>query len=559
LISDLLENYFKPNNCAVLVKHKKFQGHTTQEERWYGTQYNSRAFTSEEFEKWNEAVNGNVRSSLHLPTPNPFIATDFTLHEIPEDWKETHERCRQFGPVAIEKNSIEDQTIQSIYLEEIAPPAAATGEEENSVPAAAEGEEGEEDEAPSGAALVQTSGRNHLVWFLQDSIWKVPKVNVFISLRTGYAYHSPLNITLCELFAETMKENLNESTYYADCADLFYDITQTYHGFDLTFSGYHDKLPILINKTLEEMYRLSNTDAANDATPGGGSDSASSSSSIELFTRLKEKILRSYANSLFLAPYNHCIIGSLMCLEEPRWSNLDKYHALKSVTLSCFQSFCNFILKRLYFEIFITGNITPSQAQELSRNIRQKLIPPAAAASGDDESMPEPLVSALDPIRRSVELNPLVEYHYRQCAAQTNPNELNSAIENTYLMYEHEGYLPSQEVQALIDSTELFTDDISNWNSLSRSAALSFLSHLLTEPCFDQLRTKEQLGYIVHSSPTSVGSQVHLPPTPLPPLTQRPSHPSFSRPLYPLSVASGSSSRATPETRSISTTESKPF
>jgi secreted Zn-dependent insulinase-like peptidase len=37
---------------------------------------------------------------------------------------------------------------------------------------------------------------------------------------------------------------------------------------------------------------------------------------------------------------------------------------------------------------------------------------------------------------------------------------------------------------------------------------LSLLAHLLTEPLFDQLRTKEQLGYIVHTSPTTVGSQV---------------------------------------------------
>jgi secreted Zn-dependent insulinase-like peptidase len=488
LISDLLSNYFKPNNSAVLVKHKKFQGHTTKEERWYGTQYNSRPFSTEEFEKWNDAVNGNIRSALHLPIPNPFIATDFTLHEIPEDWKETHEHSRLYGPVVLEKSSVEDRSIECIYLEE--------GEETETSPVtdadgaavdAGSAEQDEDEEEQSPGALAQTSGRNHLVWFLQDSVWKVPKVNVFISLRTGYAYHSPLNITLCELFAETMKENLNESTYYADCADLYYDITQTYHGFDLSFSGYHDKLPLLINNTLEEMCRLSNP--------------ASSGTSPELFARLKEKILRSYANSLFLAPYNHCIIGSMMCLEEPRWSNLDKYHALKSVTLESFQLFCLLILKSLYLEIFITGNITPQQAQELSHEIRQKL-----------PTTVNPLVSALDPIRRSVQLNPLVEYHYRQCASQTNPNELNSAIENTYLMYEHAGYLPPQEVQALIDSTELFSENISSWSSLSHSAALSFLSHLLTEPCFDQLRTKEQLGYIVHSSPTSVGSQVSLVP-----------------------------------------------
>jgi insulysin len=36
--------------------------------------------------------------------------------------------------------------------------------------------------------------------------------------------------------------------------------------------------------------------------------------------------------------------------------------------------------------------------------------------------------------------------------------------------------------------------------TLENNALLELLSHLVDEPCFDQLRTKEQLGYIVSSS-----------------------------------------------------------
>lgn len=35
--------------------------------------------------------------------------------------------------------------------------------------------------------------------------------------------------------------------------------------------------------------------------------------------------------------------------------------------------------------------------------------------------------------------------------------------------------------------------------SLQSTAAIRLLSHMLREPCFDELRTKQQLGYIVHS------------------------------------------------------------
>lgn len=35
--------------------------------------------------------------------------------------------------------------------------------------------------------------------------------------------------------------------------------------------------------------------------------------------------------------------------------------------------------------------------------------------------------------------------------------------------------------------------------TLQNNALLDLFSHLVDEPCFDQLRTKEQLGYIVNS------------------------------------------------------------
>jgi secreted Zn-dependent insulinase-like peptidase len=505
LIRHLLETYFKPHNCAVMVKYKGFQGKTTLEERWYGTQYNSRTFTEEEFGTWHEAINGKIRSSLHLPVPNPFISTDFTLHAVEEEWRETHEHSREFGPVVIAKETRSDQTIQSIYTdlsglpnEEVNEENKADTEKEKTVEEDG-GEDGqepdnqeEEEEAPapssSPAALVHSSGRNHMVWFLQDSIWKVPKMNVFISLRTGYAYHSPLSTALCELYSNMIKESLNEFTYYADCAGLYYDISHTHQGFDLSYSGYHDKLPLLINKTLQEMNTYSSLTSSSAGTSGIP----------EMFQRLKEKILRGYANTLYSAPYHQCLVGTLMCLEDPRWPILDKYHALKAVTLESFSSFCTLILQNLYTEMFITGNITPQQARELTQTILSSL--PS-----------DPLSSSLDPIRRTVALQPNREYHYRLCAAQTNPNELNSAIENSYLMYEHMGYLSPHEVQEALSSTSpLLGEDVHQWDSLSQSAVLSLLSHLLTEPLFDQLRTKEQLGYIVHSSPTTVGSLVRI-------------------------------------------------
>ena len=85
-----------------------------------------------------------------------------------------------------------------------------------------------------------------------------------------------------------------------------------------------------------------------------------------------------------------------------------------------------------------------------------------------------------------------------------NPNEQNSAIEmllfsdrslaagdvafsGIYLL--SESIFTHQLTLALIGKFDVDSDDV-----VSKSAIMEFLVHVMNEPAFDQLRTKEQLG-----------------------------------------------------------------
>jgi secreted Zn-dependent insulinase-like peptidase len=96
---------------------------------------------------------------------------------------------------------------------------------------------------------------------------------------------------------------------------LFYDVTLSKGGLELTFQGYDHKLPVLVSKTLEELRKLAGPSIIVEQ------DIIQKSSSIDfnLFKRLKEKVLENYKNYLFWQPYYHCIYGSLVCLEDPRY------------------------------------------------------------------------------------------------------------------------------------------------------------------------------------------------------------------------------------------------
>lgn len=225
--------------------------------------------------------------------------------------------------------------------------------------------------------------------------------------------------------------------------------------------------------------------------------------SLELYQRVKEKVLRGYFNTLYGQPYNHCVTGTFVCLEEPRWTNPDKHRALSAATLSDFLSFCRHVILAMSAEVLVHGNISPQAAKALAATVTQDI------GCGT-------LSSELRPTRRAVMMDDNVEYLYRMHCVQYNPQEQNSAIEIVYFVGDVVG---ADDAATVISPTNKHTpdapltphihsSDISTWSGLAINATLELLEHIISEPFFDQLRTKEQLGYLVHASSTQVGLQV---------------------------------------------------
>jgi insulysin len=221
---------------------------------------------------------------------------------------------------------------------------------------------------------------------------------------------------------------------------LGYDIALAKGGLDVSVSGYDHKLPVLVMRIVEEMSRFATDPQA---------------CSSDLFGRMKEKSLRNLKNYLFWQPYYHCMVGSLMCLEDPRFSNAEKYAALEAATLSDFLSFVRMFVQSLKAQVLVLGNITPAQSQELTSAILEKL-PFSACAH------------AQVPHRRVVSLVPGTTYVYRQHAAQNNPAELNSAVENIYLVGLSEGSKEGQQAPPAATTP-----------GVQQEALLELLSHMV--------------------------------------------------------------------------------
>jgi secreted Zn-dependent insulinase-like peptidase len=137
--------------------------------------------------------------------------------------------------------------------------------------------------------------------------------------------------------------------------------------------------------------------------------------------------------------------------------------ALQHVTMNDVANFGGRLFKRCNVEGLVHGNVTAEDAKNLA-GIVMKL-----------QQLTEP--HALE--HRVIQLSDATSYLYR--FKEFNESDTNSVLSMTFQMGPME---------------------------MAENATLAFFHHLVREPAFNQLRTEEQLGYIVHSSVKTSGDNV---------------------------------------------------
>lgn len=260
-------------------------------------------------------------------------------------------------------------------------------------------------------------------------------------------------------------------------------------GLEIYFQGYGHKMPTLVERAAQEIHRL-----AHDRT----------ACSEELFQRVKEKQLRSLKNALFSQPYYHCILGGLLCLEEPRWSAAEKYEALQHATLDGFLVFANQFLAQAKVEVLVNGNATRDEAVALSKQVNQILQAKTLPYSHEFlrravALVPLPLKDALNESKGS-STKKVIEYVYRQSALSCNPNEVNSAIENLYFIGEGAGKVNSFISEDDKEEGELGLTEPEYHHRLEQEAMLEVILQLVSDRSL-YLFSSSSLTHIFSTTP----------------------------------------------------------
>ena len=280
-------------------------------------------------------------------------------------------------------------------------------------------------------------------WYKKDDRFWVPKANLHITLRSPLAAMTPLTAVTSQLYHGLVQDALVEYSYAAEIAGLEYSLLSHYLGLDVTVSGYNDKMAVLLEKVLTIMRDL---DVREDR-----------------FRIVKERLMRGYKNWEFQQPYHQIGTYSRWLNSDRAWINEEYLAELPHVEAEDIRLFFPQLLHQLHIEVLAHGNLAKEDAlkfTDLVQDIlRPRMLPPNQW-----------------PIRRSLMFPPGANYVFER--PLKDPANVNHCIE--YMLY------------------------VGSNQDRDLRARLLLLSQIADEPCFDQLRTKEQLGYVLFS-----GASIH--------------------------------------------------
>lgn len=276
------------------------------------------------------------------------------------------------------------------------------------------------------------------VWFKQDVEFLKPKTLMNLDFCSPIVYSDPLNCNLTHLFVQLFKDHLNEYLYAADLAGLRLMVSNTTYGISVSIGGYSHKQHILLEKVLENMYSF-NIDEKR-------------------FDILKEQYVRNLKNYNAEQPYQHAVYYLALLLTEQAWSKQELIDASELLTVEKLRLFIDELLSRMHVECFIYGNVNKEKALEISDKVEDKLKNTNASLV--------PLLARQLLLKREYKLNT-----GENCLFETTNDYHKSSCAELYLQCGMQ-------------------DDQSN-------VYVDLVTQILSEPCYNQLRTKEQLGYIV--------------------------------------------------------------
>lgn len=391
----LLKKYIdllKPENMIVILGAKDIENYCPdfdqikKKEKWYKTEYVYNTFEG--------FVDFDCGSNLHLPVPNPFIATNFQLstnNKLVKLVQDNYKEIWYKGCVVEYNNKTESFKFNALY---------------------------------------QTPKTYFGVSCFASSINKSVKTNM-----------------MTKIFIYLINDALNELTYNASIANLNLVLSCENTYFNLVCNGFSDKLDKLLFMVLEKVLTYNVLEH------------------YDRFVIAKEYFTKHLENSKLSQPINQAFNSLSTTLNKFTYAVDDRISAIKELTIGDLHNFVeNRLFKELYFKFMCCGNETIKNVLEMSDRI-VKLF--------SHKFNTIPFLNKNNVCFKNETI--ILKNNMDVIAPIYNAKEKNIAV----IKYYQIGNEPTDyKVRALSGLFNTFA----------------------SEPFFDQLRTKENFGYITQNT-----------------------------------------------------------
>ena len=202
--------------------------------------------------------------------------------------------------------------------------------------------------------MVRTLREGLLFAHGQDVSFRVPKVNVYVSVRSPAANDSVRHNVLTSLYARLVRDQLQEFSYPASLAGLGYALYPHLRGITLRLSGYSDKVDVLL-KAITQRLR------DPGIVPGR-------------FRIEVDDMRRGLANQKKDRSFRLAMREVSRMLLAPSWSVEDKLRVLEDVTPSELAAFVPQLFASLNVVVLVHGNVTRTKAEAFAEVVRLNVL-----------------------------------------------------------------------------------------------------------------------------------------------------------------------------------------
>ena len=296
--------------------------------------------------------------------------------------------------------------------------------------------------------------KNMEIWYLQDVIFNIPKTYLIVQFLTpdGICDFSEIKSRIIAiLLNKIINVELGEFLYIAKEASVNVTFNFGINRSSIIFVGYSDSLKMGMKNIIEHVKNLDlNTDRCKETLE------------IE-----QKELMRKYKNIFLNQNYKVNLENMNNLMKEPYKNPEDIYNFFKegkTINIEDIILYKNTILKNSKSKWLIQGNSTKEEILEIAEETYKIL----------EIDINKEIIGKF-PVYRPVVLKKNYNYIFRKKCP--NPEEKNSSLISVYQL----GLLNIQEIQYL-----------------------KILGAFLEQKFYDQIRTKETLGYVASLFPYSV-------------------------------------------------------